>query len=416
MCEAVRSDPMARLTSAVEGVVALFAEAPPAALGEAMIDCRRQIDRLEAGFTQAAGRFAVNREYAAEGAPTAVSWLRANCRLSAGAAAERLNIARQLDQLPDTDQAFQSGEIGYQHAALIARVAQQVGAEPVRKAEGDLLKWATRFDPNRFSLITRRLRHVVDPDGALADANRAYDQRFLHVSQSFEGFFFVEGRLDPEGGAMLQTALNSLMHPVPGDTRLAEQRRADALVELCRRQLESGALPQTGRQKTQLSITVSAAALAGLPGTEGGNLNWAGIVPAATAQRLSCDASISMIALNDKGLPIDVGRATRSIPTGLARALAVRDGGCRFPTCDRPIDWTQAHHLQHWTQDGETNLANVYLLCGFHHHLTHEGGWRLVREDGDSLQAIPPPTCRAPGQPIATAATPRPIEAAARST
>ncbi|TMD11797.1 MAG: DUF222 domain-containing protein [Chloroflexi bacterium] len=215
---------------------------------------------------------------------------------------------------------------------------------------------------------------------------------------------------------MLQTALDPLMHPVPGDARLAEQRRADALVELCRRQLESGTLPQTGRQKTQLSITVSAAALAGLPGTEGCNLTWAGIVPAATAQRLSCDASLRVIALNDKGLPIDVGRATRSIPTGLARALAVRDGGCRFPTCDRPIDWTQAHHLQHWTQDGETNLENVFLLCGFHHHLTHEGGWRLVREDGDSLQAIPPPTGRAPGQPIAAAATPRPIEAAARST
>ena len=413
MCQPMRSDPTALLSSAVDSLVAFFAEAPPAALGEAMVDCRRQIDRLEAGFSNAAGRFATNREFAAEGAPSAVSWLKSRCRMSAGTAAERLNIARQLSQLPDTDQAFQSGEIGYQHAALIARVAQQVGAEPVRKAEGDLLRWAARFDPNRFSLITRRLRHVVDPDGALADANRAYDQRFLHVSQSFEGFFFIEGRLDPEGGAMLQTALNPLMHPVPGDTRLAEQRRADALVELCRRQLESGTLPQTGRQKTQLSITVSAAALAGLPGTEGGHLNWAGIVPAQTAQRLSCDASLRVIALNDKGLPIDVGRATRSIPTGLARALAVRDGGCRFPTCDRPIDWTQGHHLQHWTQDGETNLKNVFLLCGFHHHLTHEGAWRLVHEDDGSLLAIPPPDSRRPALVTTTA---RPVEAAARST
>ncbi|TMD11802.1 MAG: hypothetical protein E6J00_13460 [Chloroflexi bacterium] len=67
----------------------------------------------------------------------------------------------------------------------------------------------------------------------------------------------------------------------------------------------------------------------------------------------------------------------------------VRDGGCGFPGGDRPIDWTQAHHLQHRTQDGETNLENVYLLRGFH-RLTHEGGWRLVREYGDSLLAIPP--------------------------
>src|SRR5437660_1580469 len=182
----VRSDPKTLLTSAVDAFVAFFAEAPPAALGEAMIDCRRQIDRLEAGFTQAAGRFATNREYA------------------------------------------------------------------------------------------------------------------------------VEGKLDPEGGAMLQTALNALMHPLPGDTRRADQRRADALVELCRRQLDSGSLPETGRQKPHLSVTVSAAALAALPGTEGGELNWAGTVPAATVQRLACDASLSVIALDQRGLPLDVGRATRS--------------------------------------------------------------------------------------------------------
>ncbi|TMD11369.1 MAG: hypothetical protein E6J00_14105 [Chloroflexi bacterium] len=100
MCEATRPDPTGLLAAAVDAFVAFFAEAPPAALGEAMIDCRRQMDRLEAGFTQAAGRFATNREYAVEGAPSAVSWLKANCRMSAGAAAERLNIARQMDQLP----------------------------------------------------------------------------------------------------------------------------------------------------------------------------------------------------------------------------------------------------------------------------------------------------------------------------
>src|SRR5437588_6444208 len=415
MCEASRVDPMAMLASAADAVVAFLAEAPPAALGEAMIDCRRQMDRLEAGFTQAVGRFAANREYAAEGAPTAVSWLKANCRLSAGAAAERLNIARQLDQLPDTGQAFASGELRYQHAALIARVASQVGADTVREAEGDLLKMASDFDPNRFSLVTRRLRHVVDPDGALADANRAYEQRYLQVSPSLDGIFLIDGRLDPEGGAMLQTALSALMHPVSGDTRRAEQRRADALVELCRRQLDSGALPQTGRQKPHLSVTVSAAALAGMPGPEGGDLNWAGTVPAQTVQRLACDASLSVIPLDSQDLPIDVGRATRSIPPALSRALRVRDGGCRFPGCDAPIDWTHGHHHQHWTAGGETKLANLYLLCAYHHRLVHEGGWRLVREDDGSLQAIPPPAGRRPPRAVAPAAS-RPLEAAARST
>lgn len=329
--------------------------------------------------------------------------------MSAGAAAERLNIARQLDQLSDTGQAFASGDLGYQHAALIARVASQVGADTVRAAEGDLLKMAADFDPNRFSLVTRRLRHVVDPDGALADANRAYDQRYLQVSPSLDGIVFIDGRLDPEGGAMLQTAINALTHPIPGDERRAEQRRADALVELCRRQLDGGALPETGRQKPHLSITVSAAALAGLSGTEGAELTWAGTVPAQTVQRLACDASLTLIALDSHNLPIDVGRATRAIPPQLSRALRVRDGGCRFPRCDAPIDWTDGHHLRHWTDGGETNLANLALLCAFHHRLVHEGGWRLVREDDGALQALPPPgTTRRDRREPAAARAPAP--------
>lgn len=391
MCEGLRRDPMDTLTRAVDEVVGFFAEAPALALGEALMACRRQQDRLEAAFTQGAGRFASNREFTTDGAASAVSWLKANCRMSGGAAAERLNIARQLDQLVGTQDAFTRGDLGYQHAALIAKVAGQVGASTVREAESDLLKMAADFDPNRFSLVTRRLRNAVDPDGALADANRAYDQRYLQVSPSLDGIVFVDGRLDPEGGAMLQTALNALTSPVPGDARRAEQRRADALVELCRRQLDGGGLPETGRQKPHLSVTVPAAALAGMPGTAGGELTWAGTVPAATVQRLACDASLTVVALDSADLPIDVGRATRTIPSQLSRALRVRDGGCRFPGCDAPIDWTDGHHLRHWTDGGETNLANLALLCGFHHRLVHEGGWRLVRGDDGAFRAIPPP-------------------------
>lgn len=408
MCEKSREDPLARLAAAVDGLANYFAHAPTGALGPDLSECRRQQDRLEAAFTLGTGRFAANREFAAEGAPTAVSWLKANCRMSAGAAVERLNIARQLDQLPDTNEAFANGDLGYQHVALIAKTAGQVGAEAVRVSESTLLQAASEMDPNRFSLLTRQVRNMVDPDGALADANRAYAQRYLHVSSSLDGLVFVDGRLDPAGGAVLQTALNALTAPMPGDPRKAEQRRADALVELCRRQLDGGKLPEAGGQKPHLSVTVSAAALAGMPGTEGGNLEWGGIVPAETVRRLACDAALAVIPLDGSGAPIDAGRATRTIPPNLRRALAVRDGGCRFPGCDRPIDWTDGHHLKHWADGGETKLTNLMLLCGFHHHLVHEGGWRLVREDGGAWQAIPPPE--------RGRARRRPVEAAARST
>ena len=270
---------------------------------------------------------------------------------------------------------------------------------------------AADFDPNRFSLVTRRLRHVVDPDGALADANRAYDQRYLQVSPSLDGIFLIDGRLDSEGGAMLQTALNALTHPVPGDSRRAEQRRADALVELCRRQLDSGSLPESGRQKPHLSITVSAAALAGMPGTEGGELKLGGDGAGADGaapglRRLPEGDPAGFTGPAHRRRSRDPLHPARAGP-GAARARR------RLPLSElrRPHRLDSQPHLRHWANDGETRLANLALLCAYHHRLVHEGGWRLVREDDGSLQAIPPPAGRrAPAVAIA-----RPLEPAARS-
>ena len=76
--------------------------------------------------------------------------------------------------------------------------------------------------------------------------------------------------------------------------------------------------------------------------------------------------------------PLEVGRATRVIHPAQRTALAVRDGGCVFPDCPRPLAWCDAHHLRHWLHGGPTDLANLALLCRAHHRAVHEGGWQLT--------------------------------------
>ena len=77
--------------------------------------------------------------------------------------------------------------------------------------------------------------------------------------------------------------------------------------------------------------------------------------------------------------PLEVGRTTRVIQPAQRTALAVRDGGCVFPHCHRPLAWCEAHHLRHWVHGGPTDLANLALLCRAHHRAVHEGGWQLTR-------------------------------------
>jgi hypothetical protein len=80
---------------------------------------------------------------------------------------------------------------------------------------------------------------------------------------------------------------------------------------------------------------------------------------AETARRLACDSVLTLATVAGNGAPLSIGRASRTIPAAIRTALGVRDGGCRFPGCDRPLAWTDGHHIRHWADGGETRVDNL---------------------------------------------------------
>ena len=103
-----------------------------------------------------------------------------------------------------------------------------------------------------------------------------------------------------------------------------------------------------------------------------------------TARRLSCDGSL--VELQERnGEPLALGRKRRTISPALRRALAARDRGCRFPGCNNKR-FVDGHHLQHWSQGGETNLDNLLSLCRRHHRLVHERGYTVHFDDDGEPQ------------------------------
>ncbi|MEP7105793.1 MAG: DUF222 domain-containing protein, partial [Chloroflexota bacterium] len=146
---------------------------------------------------------------------------------------------------------METGQIGIEHALEIARATDDLGAG----AEAELLSAA------------REIRHRVDADGMARRAMEQFRKRRLHLYDLPDGMLGVEGALPLEGGAALRLTLESRTGvPPKGDDRSQQQRQADALIELCRRQLDSGTLPSSNGRKPPLTVVVQAATLAGEPG------------------------------------------------------------------------------------------------------------------------------------------------------
>src|SRR5713226_1132233 len=284
---------------------------PADAMGDDQIALQRICNRVQAEGLRRLRHFDSGQGYAPSGALSARAWLRWQLNLTANAASERVAISRRLAVLPKTDQALADGDISYRHVTLIAEAASQLGDKFEAQAENILVETAKEVCPWRLQRAIWHVKHCLDSDGVLSDANKAHDRRFLHMSQTLDGVYRIDGWLDGEGGATLNTALDSVMgRPrLADDDRSATERRADAAVEMARRLLDGGQLPAVAGQKPHLAVSVDMATLSKEPGSMAAELEWSQPIPAETARRLACDAAITPI------IDGEADRTSRVVPS-----------------------------------------------------------------------------------------------------
>jgi hypothetical protein len=87
--------------------------------------------------------------------------------------------------------------------------------------------------------------------------------------------------------------------------------------------------------------------------------------------RLLCDVSVSPVTLTGDRQVLSVGRKQRQFRTHIRRAILARDRGCTVPGCHWPAAWCEMHHINFWSNDGETSIDNGITLCSHHHQALH---------------------------------------------
>ncbi len=329
-----------------------------------------------------------HRDWAEEGLGSCAEWLAWQIGITRNTANEKVRAARALEGLPLISEAMARGEISYSKVRSLTRVA-------TADNESELLAFARAGSAANLERLVRGWKTLDRYDEGRAERIR-HRSRCFSVFPDEDGMYVVKGRLTPEVAAVLMRAVEAASDALfaersaenakdDGERTEPQQLRADAMGLLAERALAAGfagdeagdEVPVSGsraeRYQVMLYVEPETLTEQGEPGLS--ELEDGTRVSAETARRLACDASRVEVRRDSYGSLLDVGRRTRTVPSALRRGLEARDRGCRFPGCG--LRFTDAHHIVHWADGGETILANMVLLCRRHHRRVHEDGYRV---------------------------------------
>ena len=302
------------------------------------------IAELEAQITELAGHlnagnyrwlsliaeFDRRKGWATSMLPSCAHWLSFKCGIDLGAAREKVRTALALEALPKISASMARGELSYSKVRALTRVASPANEEYFQSI-------ALAGTVHHVETLVRLYRRAQEAE-ALSKEAQQQAGRSVHYHFDLDGSLVLNARLPAESGALLLKALNVAMEDIPGpgasdvSREIADKkpsfpmRRADALGLIAESFIKHGIEALSGGDRHQVVIHVDAETLrnntAGRCELEDGPS-----IPAETARRLACDASVVSIVENERGEPLNVTYKTRSIPPALRRALNARDQG-----------------------------------------------------------------------------------------
>jgi hypothetical protein len=324
-------------------------------------------------------------------------------RLSPTTAQNRIDVARVLiGHLPNTISALSTGEISVAHATVIARetataIKNGLSPESVFRVEQTALAHAEFHTPGQVASKVKTTIAKLAPEDFEELVDRARDSRRVTCYPEVDGMATVIAILPAEDA---QTVMKSIEAYIlkqdaqdAADWSLlsADMKRADALTAIASQALASMAHDvQPHRRPITISVAIDLPTLMGLAENPG-QLAGYGAIPASVARRLAADGNWQRFVSDPTtGNLLDFGREKYTPPQELVDYLLARDRICRFPGCRRTGQSSDIDHAQSWETGGETNPANLGLLCRRHHRMKTHGGWSLESNpDGSCLWKSP---------------------------
>jgi hypothetical protein len=321
------------------------------------------------------------------GARDMAHWVGNAFGLSRYRATRWIDAGRSLEELPRIAEAFEQGDLSVYKIEELTRFATP-------EEEDVLLEWAKEEPSGAIKAEADRRRGDDADEAASIEERRWVGWRYEDQGRSL----FLQAGLPSADGVVVVEALDGLVREIPpmpgeGTEQLIGARRADALVALCSTRLS--------QIDPDLAAVVVHAQLESLQDAEAiGTTADGAVVPAAAVRRLLCNGTVRTLIEDAAGAVIGVTKTTRDPSPWMMRQLRYRDRTCRFPNCHLRR-FTQAHHVDWWSNGGRTDLQNLVLVCTFHHKLVHERGWGLKLDEDGTVRWFRPDGTRYHAGPVA---------------
>jgi hypothetical protein len=369
-----------------------------------------ELERQMALFALAVAHVDEGGSWADDGSVTMRAWMREHLRMSDADAGVWLRRAGLLNRYGAFAECALTGALSSSQLREVEKCDRSKYRPLLSELQEDLAADIADLDAAQTALACELWRQRAD---AIVDADAPAEEprRTLSTSVAGDGHLLGRFSLDPAGRLEFETALgNALTWEGADEKRSAEERRGDALFDIVAFFNLNHAGNGTPRHHPHVSMSMDASTIGAPAATndETGELIDTGCVGTKL-----CDCIIHTILRSPDGTPLAYGRATYTVPRTLFRQVAARDGGCRFPGCNRPVKYTEAHHITWWERHGLTEYANLALLCSRHHHLVHRldlrlewvGAWHLQVTWPDGTRRVSAPRGAPPTRvPLRTAA------------
>ena len=291
--------------------------------------------------------------------------------------------SRVVADVAGLSKAVGSGEVGGDHVDSLAQRLKKLSVEErSRIDDARLVDRAKRMPADRFDRAVKAEVDRVRSDHGLTDTlEKRRASEFNHWFDHKTGMGKFSGQLDPERYEALTTAVDQHVATLAasvGAQSSAERITKDSTLAAAALAELVCTSPERSRNVPHITIVVDYETLAGggHDDTTCRTANGHG-VPPETVARLACDSVLRKVVLDERQIPISVGRKYRTATDAQWAAISSVHSTCGWPGCDRPLSWCQLHHIKEWNDGGGTDLDNLVPLCSTHHHRVHEGKWTI---------------------------------------